>query len=242
MAKKKKTKRKTRTIVTESLEKINSKVFDQYRKQITEMIKENFGVYALYRREKLYYIGLANDFKKRINQHLKDRHKGKWNYFSLYLIRKTDHIREVEALLLRIAKPEGNKVKGKLKGSKNLRPRLKRLLTEESKRKIKEILGQTKRPKTKKTVKRKGKLSKADKPLKGVFPKGKRLTATYKGKVFKAWVYKSGTVKLKSNGKLYNTPSAAGKVARGGRSTNGWSFWKYKNKKGELVKIATLRK
>ena len=45
MAKKKKTKRKrkTRTIVTGSLEKINSKVFDQYRKQITGMINAHGG-------------------------------------------------------------------------------------------------------------------------------------------------------------------------------------------------------
>ena len=105
MAKKKKAKRKSRSIIVGHLEKISSKVFDQHRKQISEIIKNNYGVYSLYRRDKLYYIGLASDFKKRIHQHLKDRHKGKWNYFSLYIIRKSDHIREVEALLVRIAQP-----------------------------------------------------------------------------------------------------------------------------------------
>lgn len=236
MAKKKKVKRKARTIVTESLEKINSKVFDLYRKQITEMIKENFGVYALYRREKLYYIGLANDFKKRINQHLKDRHKGKWNYFSLYLIRKTDHIREVEALLLRIAKPEGNKVKGKLKGSKDLRPRLKRLLTEESKRKIKEILGQTK--KSGKSKKKAGKKDGKKHPLKGLLRNGAGIYASYKGKTYKAIVYTNKGIKYK--GKFYNTPSGAAKAIVDRRTVNGWSFWRYKNKKGELVKLREL--
>ena len=39
MAKKKKTKRRARPIVIGHLEKISSKVFDRYRKQITDMIK-----------------------------------------------------------------------------------------------------------------------------------------------------------------------------------------------------------
>ena len=138
---KKQVRRGSRPIVVGHLEKISSKVFDRYRKQITDMIRGNYGVYSLYRRDKLYYIGLATDFRRRINQHLKDRHKGKWNYFSLYLIRKIDNLREIEALLVRIGKPGGNKQKGKLKRSKNLRPRLKRLLSEDTKRVIEEILG-----------------------------------------------------------------------------------------------------
>jgi len=52
-------------------------------------------VYALYRREKLYYVGLATNLRSRINQHLKDRHKGKWTHFSLYILRKTEHLREL---------------------------------------------------------------------------------------------------------------------------------------------------
>jgi len=115
---KNKIKRKSRPIVIGHLEKVSSKVFDRYRKQITDMIRGNYGVYALYRRHKLHYIGLATDFRRRINQHLKDRHKGKWNYFSLYLIRKIDHLHEIEALLVRMAEPGGNKQKGTLKRSK----------------------------------------------------------------------------------------------------------------------------
>ena len=201
--------------------------------------------HALYRREKLYYIGLATDFKKRINQHLKDRHKGKWNYFSLYIIRKSDHIREVEALLLRIADPTGNYQKGKLKGSKNLGRELKRLMTEDFKDFMDKAFGKSQRKKTattkkKTSAKKKVSKAKADKPLKGYFPGGKRIYATYKGKDYKAWVYKTGTIKY--NGNLYNSPSTAGKAVKGGKATNGWSFWKYKNKDGELLRLRTLRK
>ena len=103
MARKKK--RGTRAIIQGHLERINSHVFDSYRDQITELIGRNHGVYVLYRKNKLYYIGLAIDLKGRIKNHLKDRHKGKWDHFSLYIIRKEDHIREVESLLVRIAEP-----------------------------------------------------------------------------------------------------------------------------------------
>jgi type III restriction enzyme len=92
---KKKAKRAARPIVAGHLEKISSRIFDQNRSLITEMIKGRYGVYALYRREKLYYVGLATNLRSRINQHLKDRHKGKWTHFSLYILRKTDHLREI---------------------------------------------------------------------------------------------------------------------------------------------------
>jgi len=235
----KKESRKSRPIVIGHLEKVSSTVFDQYRKQITGMIKGNYGVYALYRRSKLYYIGLATDFRKRINQHLKDKHKGKWNYFSLYLIRKIDHLREVEALLVRIAEPGGNKQKGKLKRSKNLRPQLKRLLTEDTKRVIEEILGgETKQKKKRKKLT--GRAKAVNRPLKGLLRNYQRIYANYKGKEFKAKVLPSGSVKF--NDKIYDSPSGAAKniIERG--AVNGWNFWKYKDKSGNLVPLKKLRK
>jgi len=245
---KKKTKRKSRSIIIGHLERISSKVFDQYRKQITDIIKGNYGVYALYRRDKLYYIGLATDFHRRIPQHLKDRHKGRWNYFSLYIIRKSDHIREIETLLLCIANPSGNVQKGKLKGSRNLGPKLKRLMTEDFKKFMEVTFGDT----IKKTSIKKGATSKSKsrsasgimpkekRPLLGYFPKGKMIYANYKGQQFKAWI--SYHARIRFEGRYYDTPSAAGAAVRNGKSTDGWHFWKYKDKNGELQKLSTLRK
>lgn len=206
------------------------------------MIKGHQGIYSLYKKDKLYYVGLASNLKTRIKQHLKDKHQGKWTHFSLYIIRKENHIKEMESLILRVAYPKGNKQRGKLTGSKDSRPLLKKKLNAAWERKRSELMGKKKPAivKHKKTTAKK-KTAKNDKPLRGVFPKGKRLTATYKGKDYKAWVFRSGTVKLKSNGQLYNSPSAAGSVVKGGKSTNGWSFWKYKDKSGNLVKLRTLR-
>jgi len=241
MAKAKKTKRKSRAIVQGHLERINSQVFDNYRDQITELIGKNHGVYALYRRNKLYYIGLAADLKGRIRTHLKDRHKGKWDHFSLYIIRKEDHIREVESLLARIAKPPGNKQMGKLGRSRNLLPFLKQIVTSKVKHDIEFLFGTPKElQKRKKRKVRKTKGHRAKRPLKGLFPTGKMIYRKYKGKDYKAWI--SGNGKIKYNGKWYDSPSVVGSVVRGGKSTNGWRFWKYKNKSGELVYLSELTK
>jgi len=241
MAQKKKVEPRTRSIVTGYLERISSRVFDEYRSQITELIKGNYGVYALYRREKLYYIGLAIDLRKRINYHLRDHHKGKWTHFSLYIIRKTDHIREIEAILLRIADPTGNYVKGKLKGSRNLRPTLKRIMQEDSRRVIDEILGQAKRPKKRaKTKTRREKTDEKDRPLKGLLRHGQGIYASYKGRQYRAIVYGSGMIKY--NGKWYDSPSGAANAIREKGQANGWRFWKYKDKSGQLIPIGKLRK
>jgi len=41
---------------------------------------------------------------------------------------------------------------------------------------------------------------------------------------------------------LYETPSGAGKAVIEKGAVNGWYFWKYKAKCGELVQILALRK
>ena len=209
------------------------------------MIKGHHGVYALYRREKLYYVGLATDLRLRLNQHLTDKHKGKWTHFSLYMLRRTGHLREIEALLLRIADPTGNATRGKLKRSEDLLPELKALLSEDFKARMDEILGGKKtggkKGKKKKEAKKGKKRSlKGERPLKGFFPGGKVLYRKYKGRVHKAWVIGNGRIKY--NGQWYESPSAAGGAVRGGKVTNGWRFWKYKNESGKLVYISEKRK
>ena len=114
MAKKKAKKKKKHTahaIVSGYLEKVNASIFDKFRTEITDLTKGHQGIYALYRKNKLYYVGLATNLRNRIKHHLNDRHKGKWTHFSLYIIHREDHIKELESLVLRIAYPDGNAVR-----------------------------------------------------------------------------------------------------------------------------------
>ena len=246
MAKKKKAKRRARPIITGYLEKVSAKVFDDFSSIITDMIKGHQGIYSLYKKDKLYYVGLASNLKTRIKYHLRDKHQGKWTHFSLYIIRKENHIKEMESLVLRIAYPKGNSQRGKLAGSKDIRPLLKKKLDAAWKSKCEELMGK-KKPAgvraTKKTTRKKknAKIPKSERrPLAGVFKGGKVIYVTYKGKDYKAWIYGNGRIKF--NGQIYNNPSAAGSAVRGGKPTNGWSFWKYKDKNGNLVRLKELRK
>jgi len=231
--------RKTRSIITGHLEKIGANVFDNYSSVIKELIKGNQGIYALYKKDRLYYVGLASNLKSRINAHNKDKHQNKWTHFSLYIIRKEDHIKEIESLVLRISYPKGNSVRGKLKQSKDLRPLLKRKLKDEWIKQLGVIIGGKKKEAIKKIIK-KATNTKTERPLRDFFPEGKVIYASYRGKEYKAWVHTNGRIKFA--GRSYNSPSLAGIAATKKKTMNGWKFWKYKNKDGDLVYIDVLRK
>lgn len=252
---KSKTRRKSRGLVLGHLERISSNVFERYRRVITGLVGGKNGIYALYRNDKLYYVGLATNLRGRVNQHLRDRHAGRWNYFSLYLARSERHMKELESLALRIADPKGNKVRGRLKGATDLRPGLKESLRKYALREIGILMGDGKKAAKKPQKKRKSaKMVKAGKkaaatrrkagkniPLKGLI-KSRSLRRKYKGKMHYAWVLPSGRIKLRETGKIYDSPSGAGVAARKGKSTDGWRFWRYKNSKGEWVLLGELRK
>ena len=110
---------KGKRLVTEHLENVSWQVLDDYPEIIKSIIKKRAGVYALYKADELYYVGLASNLMARLKTHLKDRHKGAWNRFSVYLTLRDEHIRELESLLLRIVNPEGNKIRGQFVKSQN---------------------------------------------------------------------------------------------------------------------------
>lgn len=231
---------KSRAIVQGHLEKISSAVFDNYQHQITDLIGSRHGVYALFREGHLYYIGLATDLKRRIRHHLRDRHRGRWDYFSLYMIRKEDHIRELESLLVRIASPSGNRVKGKLGKSQNLLPFLRKTVSAKARQDVERLFGEPAkdRKRTRKKAKKPGS-HKLLRPLRGLVPVGKVIHAIHKGRDYRAKVYRNGTINL--NGELFYSPSGAAKAITG-KAVDGWHFWKYKDKSGDMVPIDRLRK
>ena len=239
MPKARKVRRGTRRdpLVIEHLEHISRKALEEYQAILRAYVKGRFGIYALYRKDKLYYVGLASNLRNRLKAHLRDRHETRWDRFSLYLTTSGQHLRELEAFILRILKPKGNVAKTRLSMAKDLRKILRRRIQEEQRTQLASLFeyvpnsrrGRTTRPKPGRG--RKVRLS-------DVIEGRMRIRLTYKGKAYDATVRKSGIITLK--GKTYSSPSAAaGSIIP--RSVNGWSKWKYESSPGRWVKLKTLR-
>lgn len=195
-------------------------------------------MYALYRRGKLYYVGLASNLRSRLAHHLKDRHHDSWDRFSVYLTIGDSHLRELESLILRIVKPPGNKQKGKFAKSEDLRRRFKRDLSADMRSIINDILGKPTPvlPRQLATTKDAGR-----KPVLAEYITGPmKLRARHKGKTIRAFVRKSGRIRF--GGKTFTSPSLAAQAAVHRVSCNGWGFWQYERAPGDWVSLDNLRK
>ena len=69
-------KKKSERFVSESFERVSGRVLDEYRPLLRELTRGHAGVYALYKQDRLYCVGLAGNMMSRVNNHLRDRHKG----------------------------------------------------------------------------------------------------------------------------------------------------------------------
>lgn len=236
----------TRALVLGYIERISSDAFSAYPRQLTDLVQGRHGVYALYKGDHLYYVGLATNLRNRIKQHLNDRHAGKWNRFSLYLVRKAEHIRELESLILRISDPDGNATRGTLPGADNLRGALERSILAEQAHQNQSIFGFTKPPKArsrKPTRQRPMPTSRISRmpALVPFMAKGlATLRARHKGKALSARVNPDGTIHFK--GRTFTSPSLAGAAAVNRKTCNGWNFWEYEATPDHWVKLDTLRK
>ncbi len=104
---------KRNPLVCQHLENISREVLEEHQHIIRQYVRHRWGVYVLYRRNKLDHVGLASNLRSRLRHHLKDRHHDSWDRFSVYVTIGDSHLRELESLILRIVKPPGNKQKGK---------------------------------------------------------------------------------------------------------------------------------
>ena len=88
------------------------------------VIGKKRGVYVLSKDGKPYYIGLAKKLPSRLSHHLKDRHARKWDHFNFYAIRSQKYVKDLESILIRVARPKGNRQLGGFGKDKNLRKKL----------------------------------------------------------------------------------------------------------------------
>jgi len=83
-----------------------------FKEGVQKIMRGYSGIYLLYRRKTLYYIGLATNLYWRLISHTKDRLKGKWDSFAIFRVGRVRYLKDIESLLLRVARPPGNAVKG----------------------------------------------------------------------------------------------------------------------------------
>ena len=120
---------------------------------LQEIMRGYAGVYALYDGEKLYYVGLANDLYNRLRWHTKNKHKGKWDRFAIFRVRRVRLLKDMETLLLQVAEPPGNSVSGRLHRDADL-TRVLRLVLRESRRRLNRLSKAFQYTGTKRTARR----------------------------------------------------------------------------------------
>lgn len=225
-------------LVCQHLENISRRALEQYQGILREYVKGRHGVYALYRKGRLQYVGLASNLRNRLKSHLKDRHALTWDSFSVYLTIKDSHLYDLETLVLRIAAPKGNRLTGNFIKSDNLKPRFKRDISRYQHEDLIDLLGL---PAGKRISARVEQKADGRMPILAKYPKRPMfLKARHKGKTIKARVLRDGSISL--DGKTYTSPSVAGAAACKRRTCNGWTFWTYERAPGDWILLDELRK
>jgi len=213
-------------LVCQHLEDISRDALEKHQKIIKQYVRRRNGVYALYRKGKLYYVGLAKNLRSRLTHHLRDRHGSSWDRFSVYLTIGEQHLRELESLILRIVQPKGNKQKGKFPKSEDIRRRFAQDVKDRLNYEVALLFGSN--PTKSVSQGREAKLRRM------------KLRAWFKGKKLRAQLLKGGRVRF--GGKVYESLSTAAAKACKRRTCNGWTFWKYQRAPGDWVTVDYLRK
>ncbi len=220
-------------LVDQHMEHISARVFEQYQHVIREQIGRQHGIYALYRRSQLYYVGLASNLKGRLGAHLRDRHHGLWDNFSVYLTTQAEHIRELELLVLRIVPTRGNKFKGRFPRSTDMKRDLVQMIRSQQSAELDALVG---RRHTRNLTPRE---IRAQETVLGPYlDRRLRLKASYKGNEYRASVRPDGWIRY--NGYLYASPSdLASEIV--GRRINGWHFWFWERSPKKWERLKTLK-
>ena len=237
---------KRQPLVCQFLEHASSEVLEAHGSHLRDLVGRSHGVYSLYKRDRLYYVGLASNLRGRLDQHLRDRHKGLWDNFSVYLTLESGFMKELESLVLRIAEPKGNKQGGNFVKAQDLRKMFDQRIDDKA-RSDREAGYTLHRPKPRKVA-----VEKSARKGKGVkkssrvvvlakYPgRPKSMHKVFKGKKYTAQVRRDGTIKVRGIAGRFNSPSLAA-MAIAKRPMNGWSFWTYQQAPGKWSSLDALR-
>ena len=237
---------KRQPLVCQFLEHASSEVLEAHGSHLRDLVGRSHGVYSLYKRDRLYYVGLASNLRGRLDQHLRDRHKGLWDNFSVYLTLESGFMKELESLVLRIAEPKGNKQRGNFAKAQDLRKMFDQRIDDKA-RNERDALFANHLPKPRKVaVEKSARKGKGVKKSSSVvvlaqYPgRPNSMHKVFQGKKYTAQVRSDGTIKVRGIGGPFNSPSGAAKaIAK--RSMNGWSFWTYQQAPGKWSSLNALR-
>lgn len=231
--------RRRASLVSHHVEDVSRALLEQHQALIRDQVQGRHGVYALYRGRELYYVGLASDLRSRLTQHLRDTHADGWDRFSLYLTIENGHMRELEALVMRISRPRGNKQRGKFANSEDLRHALERRYRDKQEAERSELFGARAARAGRGVAKRSARRASTGAPPLAPFASQVReIRARYKGREIRATVESDGRIRLGRH--LHRSPSGAAESVVN-RPCSGWTFWKWRGSEGEWVPLEALR-
>lgn len=111
--------------------KTPKRLFARIDEEFRETLRHKSGVYALYKGEKIYYIGLTKGLYWRLRGHARGKHRKHWDHFSVWVVHRFRYVKDLETMLLRLVGPPGNSVKGHFPRKFNLKPRINGLIAKE---------------------------------------------------------------------------------------------------------------
>lgn len=105
-----------------------------FKHGLEEITRGYSGIYLLYRRKTLYYVGLAKNLYWRLLGHTKNKHRAKWDSFAIFRVGRVRYLKDIESILLRVARPPGNSVSGQFHRDADLTKVLKKIQSEQTRR------------------------------------------------------------------------------------------------------------
>ena len=105
-----------------------------FKQGLQDITRGYSGIYLLYRSKQLYYVGPAKSLYGRLLGHTKNKHKGKWDNFTVFRVGRVRYLKDIESILLRVARPPGNAVSGHFHRDADLTKVLKKTQREQMRR------------------------------------------------------------------------------------------------------------
>ncbi len=99
-----------------------------FKEGLEKLLRKDAGIYALYREDKLYYVGLTRNLFGRIKWHQRDRHAGRWDSFVVFRIKRVGFLKDIETLITRIIEVPGNRQRGNVPRDADINRLLQRIL------------------------------------------------------------------------------------------------------------------